>query len=75
MQNNCLRAISGAYREILIRNLEVEIGVPLLGIHQDSIQVQFMVGLEELEDAGTIRKAVEKVERWIGVFGGEDCER
>jgi hypothetical protein len=64
LQNNCLRAICGAYRATPIRNLEVEVGVPPLGIHQDSIQAQFRVRLEESEAAGVIREAGEKVERW-----------
>jgi hypothetical protein len=71
LQNNCLWAISGAYRAIPIKNLEVEVGVPLLGIHLDSIQAQFRVRLEESEVAWTIREAVEKVERWIGAAGGQ----
>jgi hypothetical protein len=37
LQNNCLQAISGAYRATPIQNLKVEVGVPLLGIHPDSI--------------------------------------
>jgi hypothetical protein len=38
LQNNCLRAITGAYRATPIRNVEVEVRVPQLGIHLDSIQ-------------------------------------
>ncbi len=71
LQNNCLRAISGAYRATPIRNLEVEVGVPPLGIHLDSIQAQFRVRLEESEAAGAIREAVRKVERWIGGDEGQ----
>jgi hypothetical protein len=71
LQNKCLRAISRAYRATPIRNLEVEVGVPPLGIHLDSIQAQFRVRLEESEAAGVIRKAVEKVERWIRGAGGQ----
>ncbi len=66
LQNNCLRAISGAYRATPIRNLEVEVGVPPLGIHLDSIEARFKVQLEKSEAAGVIREAVEKVERWTG---------
>jgi hypothetical protein len=66
LQNNYLRAISGAYRATPIINLEVEVGVPPLGIHLDSIQARFRVRLEESEAAGAIREAVQKVERWIG---------
>ncbi len=58
LQNNCLRAISGAYRATPIRNLEVEVGVPPLGIHLDSIQAQFRVRLGESGAAGVIREAV-----------------
>ncbi len=61
LPNNCLRAISGAYRATPIRNLEVEVGVPPLGIHLDSIQAQFKVWIEESKAAGAIREAVEKV--------------
>ncbi len=46
LQNNRLRAISGAYGATPIRNLEVEIRVLLLGIHLDSIQGRFRVRLE-----------------------------
>jgi hypothetical protein len=63
LQNNCLRAISGAYRSTPIRNLEVEVGVPPLGIHLDSIQARFRVKLEESEAVVVIREAVEKVAR------------
>jgi hypothetical protein len=56
--NNCLKAISGAYRATPIRNLEVEVGVPLLCIHLDSIQAQFRVRLEESKVAGAIGEAV-----------------
>jgi hypothetical protein len=66
LQNNCLRAISGAYRATPIRNLEVEVGVPLLGIHLDSIQARFRVKLEESKAVGVIREAVEKVVRCKG---------
>ncbi len=66
LQNNCLRATYGAYRATPIRNLEVEVGVPPLGIHLDSIQARLRVRLEESEAAGAIREAVQKVERWIG---------
>jgi hypothetical protein len=38
LQNNCLRAISVAYRAIPIRNLEVEVGVSPLKIHLDGIE-------------------------------------
>ncbi len=48
------------------QNLEVEVGVPLLVIHLDSIQAQFRVWLEESKEAGAIREAVQKVEKWIG---------
>jgi hypothetical protein len=41
LQNSCLRAISGAFRATPIRNLEVEVGVPPLGIHLDSLQARF----------------------------------
>ncbi len=37
LQNNCLRAISGAHRATPIQNLEVEVRVPPLGIHLESI--------------------------------------
>jgi hypothetical protein len=47
LQNNCLRAISGAYRVTPIQNLEVEVGVPPLGIHLDNIQARLGVRLEE----------------------------
>jgi hypothetical protein len=47
LQNNCLRAISGAYRATPIRNLEVEVGVPPLEIHLDSLQARLRVMLEE----------------------------
>jgi hypothetical protein len=33
LQNNCLRAISEAYRATIIKNLEDEVEFPLLGIH------------------------------------------
>jgi hypothetical protein len=46
--------------------LEVEGGVPPLGVDLDSIQAQFRVRLKESEAAGAIRDIVEKVERWIG---------
>jgi hypothetical protein len=64
-------AISGAYRSTPIRNLEVEVGVPPLGIHLESIQEQFRVRLEESKAAGAIREAVQKVERWIGWDEGQ----
>jgi hypothetical protein len=73
LQNNCLRAISGAYRATPIRKLEVEVGVLPLGIQLDSIQARFRVRLEESEAAGAIREAVEKVERWIGGGWGTCC--
>jgi hypothetical protein len=71
LENNCLRAVSGAHRATPIRNLEVEVGVPPLGIHLDSIQARFRVRLEESEAAGAIREAVQKVERWIGWDEGQ----
>jgi hypothetical protein len=37
LKNKCLRAISGAYKATPIRNLEVEVAVPPLGIHLDSL--------------------------------------
>jgi hypothetical protein len=67
LQNNCLRAISGAYKATPIRNLEVEVGVPPLGIHLDSLQARFRVRLEGSEVAGVIKNAVEKVARWLTV--------
>jgi hypothetical protein len=42
LQNNCLKAISGAYTATPIRNLAAEAGVPPLGIYLDSIQAQLM---------------------------------
>jgi hypothetical protein len=51
--------------------LKVEVRVPLLGIHLDSIQARFRVRLEESEAAGVIREAVEKVEGWIVGTGGQ----
>jgi hypothetical protein len=69
LQNNCLRAISGAYRVTPIQNLEVEVGVQPFGIDLNSIQAQLRVRLEKSEAAGAIRKAVEKVERWKGGAG------
>jgi hypothetical protein len=75
LQYNCLRAISGAYRATPIRNLEVEVGVPPLGIHLDSIQARFRVRLEKSEAAWVIREAVEKVVRWIGGAGGHAVGR
>ncbi len=71
LQNNCLRAISGAYKARPIRNLEVEVGVPPLAIHLDSLQAQFRVRLEESEAAGVIKEAVEKVERWLSGAQGQ----
>ncbi len=62
-RTNCPRAIPGAYRATLIRNLEVEVRVPSLGIHLDSIQARFRVRAEESEVAGVIKEAVEEVER------------
>ncbi len=50
--------------------MEVEVRVPPLGIHLDSIQAQFRVRLEESEVAGIIKEAVEKVEKSIGAAGG-----
>jgi hypothetical protein len=38
LQNNCLRVISGTNRATPIQNMEVEVGVPPLGINLDSIQ-------------------------------------
>jgi hypothetical protein len=75
LQNNCLRAISRAYRATPIRNLEVEVGVPPLGIHLASIQVRFRVKLEESEAVEVIREAVEKVVRCIGGAGGHAVRR
>jgi hypothetical protein len=68
---SCLTAISRAYRATPTRNLEVEVGVPPLGIDLDSIQARFRVRLEESEAAGAIREAVQKVERWIGCDEGQ----
>ncbi len=65
LQNNCLRAISKAYRATPIRNLEVGVGDLLLGIHLRSILTQFKVRLEVSGAAGAIREAVGKVERSI----------
>ncbi len=42
--------------------MEVEVGVPPLKVHQDSIQAKFRVRLEEPEAVGVFREAVEKVE-------------
>jgi hypothetical protein len=67
LQNKFLRAICGAYKATPIRNLEVEIGVPPLGIHLDSLQARFRVRLEESEVAQAIREAVGKVERQLGI--------
>jgi hypothetical protein len=71
LQDNCLRAISRAYRATPIRNSEVEVRVPPLGIYLDSIQAQFRVWLEEPEVAGVIREAVQKVGRWTGRDEGQ----
>jgi hypothetical protein len=38
MQNKCLRAISRAFKATPIRNLEVEVRVPPLGIYLDSLE-------------------------------------
>ncbi len=46
LQNICLQAISGAYKASPIRYLEVEVEVPPLGIHIDSLQARFSVRLE-----------------------------
>ncbi len=67
LQNSCLRTISRPYRATPIRNLEVEVEVPLLGIHLDSLQARFKAKLAESEVAGVIREAVGKVERILGV--------
>jgi hypothetical protein len=67
LQNNCLRVISGAYRATPIRNSEIEVGVPPLRIHLDSLQARFRVKLEESEVAGAIMEAVGKVDRHLGV--------
>jgi hypothetical protein len=67
LQNSCLRAISGVFRATPIRNLEVEVGVPPLGIHLDSLQARFRFRLEGSEVQGVIREAVERV--WA-IFGG-----
>jgi hypothetical protein len=66
LQNSYLRAIYGAYTATPIRSFEVELGVPPLGIHLDSIQARFRVRLEESEAVGVIREAIEKVERLTG---------
>ncbi len=47
LHNSCLRAISGAYKVTPIRNLVAEVGVPLLGMHLDSLQARFRLRLEE----------------------------
>jgi hypothetical protein len=70
LQNNCLRAISGAYRATPIKTLEVDVGDPLLGIHRDSIQAQVRARLEESEMVGVIREAVRNMESWLGVAQG-----
>jgi hypothetical protein len=72
---NCLRVISGAYRATPIRNLEVEVRVPPLGIHLDSLKAQFRVKLEESEVAGMIREAVGKVEKHLDVGQGGSGRR
>jgi hypothetical protein len=75
LQNNCLRAISGAYRATPIRNLEVEVEVPPLGIYLDSLQARFRIKLEESDVAGVIREAVGKVERCLGTEQGGTVRR
>jgi hypothetical protein len=75
LRNNYLRAISGAYRATPIRNLEVEVGVPLLGIHLDSLQAQFRMKLEESEVEGVIREAVGKVKKYLGIEQGGTVRR
>ncbi len=55
--------------------MEVEVGVPPLGIHLDSIQARFKVRLEESEAAGAIREAGQKVERWIRRYEGQTSGR
>jgi hypothetical protein len=75
LQNSCLWAISRPYRATPIRNLEVEVGVPPLGIYQDSNKAQFRVRLKELKVAGAIREAVQKEERWIEWDEGQAGER
>jgi hypothetical protein len=75
LQNNCLRAISTAYKATHIRKLEVEVGVPPLGIHLDSIQAQLRVRLEESEAAEAIREAVVKEESLIGGARGQAGRR
>jgi hypothetical protein len=67
LQNSCLRAISGALRATPIRNWEVEVGVPLLGNHLDSLKARFQLKLEGSAVQGVIREAVERV--WV-IFGG-----
>jgi hypothetical protein len=71
LQNNCLRAISGAYRATPIQNLESEVGVPPIGICLGSVRARFRVRLEESEAAGVISETVEKVEWWIGGAEGQ----
>jgi hypothetical protein len=50
--------------------LEVEVRVPLLGIHLDSLHVQFRVRLDKSEVAGVKREAIGKVDRWLGIGEG-----
>ncbi len=51
--------------------MEVEVGVPLLGIYLDRIQAQFRVRQEESEAARAMNEAVQKVVWRIGVAEGE----
>ncbi len=74
-QNNCLRAISRAYRATPIRNWESEVGVPPLGIHLESLQAEFRAKLEESDVAGVIKEAVGKVERCLGIEQGGNVRR
>jgi hypothetical protein len=58
-----------AYKATPIRNWEVEVGVPPLRIHLDSLQAQFRLRLEGSEVQGAIREAVEKVWQTLAGVG------
>ncbi len=75
LQNNCLGAISEAYRAIPIKKLEVGVRVPPLGIYLDSLKAQSRAKLEESNVARVIGKAVGKVERHLGVGQGRHRRR
>jgi hypothetical protein len=66
LQNHCLRVIYMADKATCMLNLEVEVAVPLLGIHLDSLLAQFWWRLEDSNAQEATKDVGERVREMQG---------